>query len=152
MASGCRHDGRHPRAVSALPLRGRPRRRPPLADLVLRRLDGAARGRVLDAAPSPGAALPADRAPAAERDPRRVGAAPRRAWHLRSDGAVPRTLIGLARVDAALRCAARLARQLLRVARAPALSGCPAPPVVADPPRARDVLRHRTAFLVAALP
>ena len=54
-------------------------RRAPLADRLLRRLDGAARDRVLVADPSPRAALPAHGAPAPERDPRGVGAAARRA-------------------------------------------------------------------------
>ena len=71
-----------PVLVAALPVRGRAVRSPSVADRLLRRLAGDARGRVLDARPPPRTALPAHRAPAPERDPRGVGAAPRGARRL----------------------------------------------------------------------
>src|SRR5581483_2687886 len=92
-------------------------RRAPLAHLLLRGRDGAARRRLLDPDPPPRAALPADGAPAAERDPRRVGAAPRSARRVAADGRGGRTLSSLASPRASVRRAAALARRLLRVAR-----------------------------------
>ena len=132
-----------PALVAALPLPRRPARYAALARRLLRRRAGAARGRVLDADPPPRPALPADRAPAAERDPRRVGAAPRGARNLAGDGS------GGSAIQARWRIADRTPPS-----RCP--SGSPTtspgtcrrlrlrarPPVVADPHRARVLLRR----------
>src|SRR5947209_359618 len=83
---------------------------------MLRRVDGTPRGGLLDAAPPPRAALPADRASAAERDPRRVGAAARCARRLTPDGLRARPRAALAPRHASGGGAAALARELLRLA------------------------------------
>ena len=75
-------------------------------------------GCVLDAAAPPRAALPAARAPAAERDPRRVGAALRRARasHGAMAAALARHAVWRVAVHPAV-ALPRLARELLRLAR-----------------------------------
>ncbi len=89
------------------------------------------------------AALPADDAPAPERRPRRVGAAPLRA---RPDAAAWRRHSSGSRVrapDPPARRAPDLARHLLRLAPALGVRRRPAPPVDDPPRRARLLLRRR---------
>ena len=153
LAGGRRHHRRHPRARAALPLRGRAVRGAAPRDRLLRRFARPARGRVLDASPPPRPALPPHRAPAAERAPRGVGAAAGRARHLGGDGARARAVRarGGSSSIPPWRCRVWLGdyftwhvpRGLRRRAR---------PSGVADPHRARLLLRHRPALLVAARP
>src|SRR5579884_2672423 len=151
VAGGCRHDGRYPGARPPLPVRDRAYgTAAALAARLLRLLHGAAGGRLLDAAPPPRAPQPPDGAPAAERDPRRVGAHARGAGHLAADGRSGRTCPRVEGRGPSRRRAAALARRLLRVARAPGLRLRARAPVVADPPRACVLLRHRAPRLVAA--
>src|SRR5262249_42733576 len=77
-------------------------------------------------------------------------AAPCRARHLRADERRARALRCVARADAPRGRTATLARQLLRVARPADLRLRARAPVVADPRRARVLLRHRVPDVVAA--
>src|SRR5207253_9817844 len=111
-----------------------------------------ARGRVLDADPPSRPALPADCAPTAERDPRGVGAAARGARPLARDGRRRITPRDVARPHPPRRRSAGLAGELLRLARAGRLRRRTPSPELADPPRARVLLRHGDPRLVAARP
>ena len=151
MGARPRHDARHPLARPRVPLPGRAvRAAPPVAHRLFRGRDGDARDRFLDARPPPRAPLPALDAPSAERHPRRVGAAPRRARAVVRHGARIRARANVARVDPPARRAAALARELLRLARTADLRRGSPPPGVAHPRRARVLFRHRDPDVVAA--
>src|SRR5207248_3177527 len=96
--------------------------------------------------------LPVDRAPAAERDPRGVGATSRGARRLARDGRRGVTPRDVARPHSPRRRAAALACELLRLACAGRLRRRTPPPELVDPPRARVLLRHGDPRLVAARP
>src|SRR5581483_1155406 len=104
----------------------------------------------LDADPPPRPPLPAHRSSAPERDPRRVGAAARGARNLDDDGGCGGTSFVLAGADAAGRRAAALAHELLRLARAARLRRRASSSELADPRRARVLLRDGDPRLVAA--
>src|SRR5207248_2243644 len=114
--------------------------------------DGSARGGVLVASSSPRPALPARRAPAPERDPRRVGATPCGARPLAGDGGRAWPLAPLADRRAPHACAPAVAPQLLRLAYPSRLRLRARAPGLADPPRACRVFRDGNVDVVATRP
>ena len=153
LAGGRRHDGRHPRARAALPLRGRAVRRLAPRDRAASpdrsRCSRSPSGRLSTTSActtcSPRICCRTSSSPSGRRCSR--CSASRARWPTRSPGS--RTL---ASPRAPGRGAAGLARRLLRLARAGRLRRRARPPGLADPHRARLLLRHRPALLVAARP
>src|SRR5207245_10822253 len=112
--------------------------------------DAAPPRRILDAVAPPRAALPADRASLAERDPRGVGTALRRARGVARDGGGAVTTARVAVHDAPGRRLAALARRLLPLARGGRVRSGTRPPAAAGPRRARVPLRARGTCWEAA--